>query len=278
MAGLAGRFRRGIRRGSRDGPPVSVSLAGCVTVRRRHRRQRGPIAQAKLAENAVQMQFHRSFRHPKPFAGFLVRETFSDQQHDLALARGQRAMHLRVFGFAIPLTIARRLHDLVRKPLFSIRNLPKARRRATGSSVMQADIENLPVKPGSLSTVVMTEVLEHFPNPADILKVVRRALKPGGRLMGTVPSQSLVWKLRFLSRSCPAEEPFHKNFDRAELARHGFLYTREVKQFFLPMVVHRLARGAWPARAAEAVCRALGLTALAGSPAILRVDRGRARA
>ncbi len=97
------------------------------------------------------------------------------------------------------------------------RNLPKAHRRANASSVMQADIENLPVRPGSLSTVIMTEVLEHFPNPADILKQVRRALRPGGHLIGTVPSKSLVWNLRFLSRSCPAEEPFHKNYDRREL-------------------------------------------------------------
>ena len=35
--------------------------------------------------------------------------------------------------------------------------------------------------------------------------------------VGTVPSQSFIWKLRFLSRSCPAEEPFHKNYSKAEL-------------------------------------------------------------
>ena len=104
------------------------------------------------------------------------------------------------------------------------RNLPKAQRRAHGSSVVQADIENLPFGPGSISTIVMTEVLEHFPNPDDVLTRLSTALRPGGRYIGTVPSQSLIWKLRFLSRSCPAEEPFHKNYDKRELrtmlARH----------------------------------------------------------
>lgn len=67
------------------------------------------------------------------------------------------------------------------------------------------------------------------------------------------------------------------SFSRRELmtefARHGFRLRREVKQFFLPMAVHRLGRGAAPFRAAEALFRGLGLTALAGSPVILRVDR-----
>lgn len=59
----------------------------------------------------------------------------------------------------------------------------------------------------------------------------------------------------------------------AEFARHGFQMQREVKQFFMPMAVHRLGRGALPFRAAESLFRGVGLTALAGSPVILRVDR-----
>jgi ubiquinone/menaquinone biosynthesis C-methylase UbiE len=59
----------------------------------------------------------------------------------------------------------------------------------------------------------------------------------------------------------------------AEFSRHGFAMRREIKQFFLPMAVHRLGRGGWPYRAAETAFRSLGLTALAGSPVILRVDR-----
>jgi hypothetical protein len=46
-----------------------------------------------------------------------------------------------------------------------------------------------------------------------------------------------------------------------------------VKQFFMPMVVHRVGKAAAPLRAAEGLFRLTGLTALAGSPAILRADR-----
>lgn len=60
---------------------------------------------------------------------------------------------------------------------------------------------------------------------------------------------------------------------RAEFARHGFHFARRVKQFFLPMVVHRIGRGMAPLRWAESLFRVLGLTALAGSPVILRMDR-----
>jgi hypothetical protein len=69
----------------------------------------------------------------------------------------------------------------------------------------------------------------------------------------------------------------YTSFSRAELlaeyAKHDFVLSKEVKQFVLPMVVHRAGKGALPFRAVEGVCRTLGLTALAGSPGILRVDR-----
>lgn len=63
----------------------------------------------------------------------------------------------------------------------------------------------------------------------------------------------------------------------AELIRHGFGRPEEIRQFFLPMVVHRAfgkALGsAVPSRALEAVSSGLGLTRALGSPVILRVER-----
>jgi SAM-dependent methyltransferase len=96
------------------------------------------------------------------------------------------------------------------------RNLPRARSNAPQANVLQGDLEHLPIRPGSISTVIMTEVLEHFPNPQDVLRHVRALLRPGGRFIGTVPSRSPLWKMRFLSHS-PADEPYHKNFRRMEV-------------------------------------------------------------
>ena len=62
---------------------------------------------------------------------------------------------------------------------------------------------------------------------------------------------------------------------RLELERHGFGEVREIKQFLMPMVVHRKGRGAAPLRALEVLFRAVGLTSLWGSPVILRAQRSR---
>lgn len=59
----------------------------------------------------------------------------------------------------------------------------------------------------------------------------------------------------------------------AEFARHGFRITAREPQFFLPMALHRLTKGRPALAALESVCRAVGLTRLAGSPVILRADR-----
>ena len=65
--------------------------------------------------------------------------------------------------------------------------------------------------------MIATEVLEHLPNPEVALGELLRVLKPGGRLLGTVPNDSFLWKHRFLSTSCPGDEPYHKNYQKREL-------------------------------------------------------------
>jgi len=96
------------------------------------------------------------------------------------------------------------------------RNMQKARQNAPLANVLQGDIENMPIRPGSVATVILTEVLEHFPNPADVVAHMHALLRPGGRLIGTVPSHSPLWNLRFLSRSS-AGEPYHDNYSKDEL-------------------------------------------------------------
>ncbi len=50
-----------------------------------------------------------------------------------------------------------------------------------------ADAHHLPIKPGSLDLVLVTEVLEHVAQPEIILHEVHRVLKPGGRVVVTLP-------------------------------------------------------------------------------------------
>lgn len=66
---------------------------------------------------------------------------------------------------------------------------------------------------------------------------------------------------------------FSRGDIEAALASTPFRVTRQIKQFFLPMVLHRATQAAAPVRWAEAAARGVGLTGLFGSPVILRADR-----
>ena len=99
------------------------------------------------------------------------------------------------------------------------RNIKKAKKHAPFARIILADIEKLPFKKESFTTVVSTEVIEHQPDPKPTVNELRRVLKKDGVLIGSVPAISPVWFLRFLSSTCPRGEPFHKNFKREELKK-----------------------------------------------------------
>lgn len=69
----------------------------------------------------------------------------------------------------------------------------------------------------------------------------------------------------------------YRSFSARELDRvlssHGYRKGAISKQFVLPMALHRVCGSAAPLRLAESVSRAIGLTAIAGSPVMLRADR-----
>jgi SAM-dependent methyltransferase len=58
-----------------------------------------------------------------------------------------------------------------------------------------ASADALPLDEGSVDVVLLTQVLEHVPEPAQVLAELARVLKPGGRLYLTAP---LVWELHEL--------------------------------------------------------------------------------
>jgi ubiquinone/menaquinone biosynthesis C-methylase UbiE len=92
------------------------------------------------------------------------------------------------------------------------RNIELVRSRLPNHQVIEGDIEAMPFADDSFETVLCTEVLEHVPDPAAAIREFRRVLRPGGVLIGSVPARSLIWKLRFLSSTCPHSEPFHNEY------------------------------------------------------------------
>ena len=92
------------------------------------------------------------------------------------------------------------------------RNVALLRQRLPEHVVVEGDVEHLPFADGSFGTLLCTEVIEHIPDPAAALREYRRVLKRDGVLIGSVPARSLIWKLRFLSSTCPHSEPFHNEY------------------------------------------------------------------
>lgn len=99
------------------------------------------------------------------------------------------------------------------------RNIARAIKHAPRAKIIEADIEKLPFRNNEFSTIICTEVVEHQPNPVPTIKELKRVLKKKGVLIGSVPSVSPIWFLRFLSSTCPRGEPFHKNFKKDELEK-----------------------------------------------------------
>jgi ubiquinone/menaquinone biosynthesis C-methylase UbiE len=92
------------------------------------------------------------------------------------------------------------------------RNVEVLRRRLPDYTLVMGDIESMPFADATFGTVVCTEVLEHVPDPGRALSEIQRVLEPGGVIIGSVPARSAIWRLRFLSSTCPHAEPFHNEY------------------------------------------------------------------
>jgi SAM-dependent methyltransferase len=80
-----------------------------------------------------------------------------------------------------------------------------------GIETRLADVEQpLPFEDSSFDVVVAGELLEHVRDPERLVADARRLLRPGGRLVGSVPNAfRLLNRLRFLAGLPPERDPTH---------------------------------------------------------------------
>jgi SAM-dependent methyltransferase len=106
-----------------------------------------------------------------------------------------------------------------------------AKAAALGIEPVQANVEEpLPFEDESFDAVVAGELLEHLQFPDALAREVRRVLRPGGVLVGSVPNAfRLQSRLRFLRGQPPEDDPTHLRMFSPDAMRellHGFRDVR----------------------------------------------------
>ena len=83
--------------------------------------------------------------------------------------------------------------------------------RALGIEPVRANVEEpLPFDDSSFDAVVAGELFEHLQFPEALVAEIRRVLRPGGVLVGSVPNAFRVQsRLRFLRGRPPEDDPTH---------------------------------------------------------------------
>jgi 2-polyprenyl-3-methyl-5-hydroxy-6-metoxy-1,4-benzoquinol methylase len=188
---------------------------------------------------------------------------------DVGGAHGQLVEPLRAMGWRVTVHGTDRLCET---------NL-RALHHRNDCAFLAGPLNALPVADRSFDLVIAVRLLPHVVAWQQLLGEMCRVARHA--VVVDFPSKTglnALTPLMFgLKKSIEGNTRQYASFSRMEiqreLLRHGFRYERQVKQFFLPMVMHRMAGGRLPLRAAESIFRFSGMTALAGSPVILRADR-----
>ena len=148
---------------------------------------------------------------------------------------------------------------------------------------VQGNLAELPAPDRSYDLVIAVRLVSHVTEWKQLVREMCRVSKRSVILdYPSIFALNALTPLLFnvkksFERNTRSYTSFYKRTLAAEFGEHGFHGAREVKQFFLPMVVHRMAGGAAWAKVLEALLRAVGLTGLAGSPVVARFDRDPSR-
>jgi len=141
------------------------------------------------------------------------------------------------------------------------------------------NLRELPFDDSSIDVVVAIRLITHLEDWQTVIPEMCRVAKKAvvidfpttGSLNGLSP---LFFDLKkVIERDTRTYRSFSPTDFRELFERCGFKIDLVQKQFFIPMVVHRIVHGHKIAQATERIMRTLGITGLFGSPAVLRATR-----
>ena len=149
--------------------------------------------------------------------------------------------------------------------------------------LVTGDLLNLPFPDNSFDLVISVRLISHIEHWPRLVREFCRVARTA--IVIDYPSTSginaltpLLFKVK---RGIEQNTRTYKSFSRKELSeefrRNDFCVSGLYPQFLLPMVIHRVMKGALWLRAVEKFCATFGLTRIFGSPVILRADRCESR-
>lgn len=106
--------------------------------------------------------------------------------------------------------------------------------------------ENIPFRDGTFDTALVLSTLQHVENQDKVLLEIRRVLKPGGRLLVTVPQRRGIYSARRLAAKTlqavrSQEDIFTMDFSSGSLLeilnRNGFSVIKLHGRKFLPIML-----------------------------------------
>lgn len=112
--------------------------------------------------------------------------------------------------------------------------------RDRGLSVIRAGLDSpaLPIRPGSVDVVVMSEVIEHLVDTDSAIEAVHRVLRPGGSLLLSTPNLAAWYNRALLAAGVQpvfSEVSLRSVFGRpgSQVAGHLHMFTRRALVEFL---------------------------------------------
>jgi SAM-dependent methyltransferase len=104
-----------------------------------------------------------------------------------------------------------------------------------GIEPVQANVEEpLPFDDASFDAVIAGELLEHLQFPDALVGEIRRVLRPGGAIVGSVPNAyRLQGRLRFLVGRAPEDDPTHLHMFSATAVRGLLAEFQDVRLSFV---------------------------------------------